>query len=1124
MPEINPEDAKFFGVSTKKAPEKPRSLWKRFKDGVFEGAASNYIGVRGARSAIESLITGGTEDTDRRAREYKRVAQEGRASDEEAFKDVDTLSPANIGKHGVDLLGNIVGGVDPTYILGPGKTLVTKALSQAGINLGVDSVNQGVDIARGEQEGWDTPRSLINTAAGVVIGPGGELIARRLTRGKAKSPKAKTKINPEDAEFFGVEAPNKGGAAAASNWILPVNGGVNSPFGKRKAPRSDASSNHQGVDLAGEIGDPVQAPVSGTVSNVGRGHNKRGNWVEITGEDGTTHRFLHLSGFNVKRGQKVNQGDLFGRVGATGNVTGPHLHWSVKAGGEYVDPMSYTGKDGKGSTGDSVDPMNPRDMAEAMGDEDMLRALDEEGRMTPEEEDILRMADDSQEPLKTRTPDNVIDFDEAGKRVQEKRLEEYRGDWDRAIEDNIVNADRIYDEVDSGSVKADDVVTRPDGTQRTYAERVEDVIDRLEEIQETADLTPSQYTRINTNIAKLNEALQNLGAPLKVPRWAESSHEKYTAARVPVRSAANDVDEVSGKLSDQDESGSLTPDGSDGANRPPSGPTDGGPTDGGPTDGGIPDSDPVIKIKKALKNLQQPSKEQRRLYRQARKVQNAKLEQIAEKGGDLRQMNAALKGELPHVDYASIRDQFTPEEIKLFKDYINSNNKLTGFDKRNAHEALENLLGKEGTRLPTNSQKELLEEIFGDDILEGLFPRTVANILNVPRAIMASADVSAPFRQGIVMIGRKEFYTSMPDMLKSYGSKDVFEAVQLEIRENPYYRLFKEHDLALTLVGKDARLMDREEAFMTRASDHIPIIKQSNRAYVAYLNKLRADVASSILTKWKDAGVDIDDPKMLKALFDYINTATGRGSLGSFNRSAPLLNSLFFSTRLIASRFKLLNPLWYAKLYKADPQRLVFKEAVKDVSKFAMAAGTALSLAMLAGAEVEWDPSKPDGLKVKINNSRIDVSGGIVPWVRLYTNIGKFVNDAYVRGEEDKSPFRQTASKRIGKFLRNKESPVASLIHDFLDGQTAIGEKFDTKEAVISRMTPMISQSAWELYLNHSDEAGPGGLVLLPFEAFGMSVMTYKEKEKKEKKKDKKEDAEFFGVNNVDAAFFGVKE
>lgn len=525
--------------------------------------------------------------------------------------------------------------------------------------------------------------------------------------------------------------------------------------------------------------------------------------------------------------------------------------------------------------------------------------------------------------------------------------------------------------------------------------------------------------------------------------------------------------------------------------------------------------DPDQKVRKGLQALKPLNKEQRALYRQARKVQTAKLAQLQERlmqnpgDADVAKMKAQLKGELPKVEYASIRHNFTPDDIGWLKSQIYSNNRLYPQQKMRAVEGLDKLLGKDGVAMPTNSEQELLEQVFGEDLFEGLFPKTVANVLNLPRAIMASADISAPFRQGIFMIGRpKQFFGAFPDMLKSFGSKRIFDAVQEEIRNNPYYELFDEHGLALTLVGKDARLQDREEAFMTRASDHLPVVKQSNRAYVAYLNKLRADVATSILKKWEDAGVDIYEPKRAAALFDYINTATGRGSLGKWNRAAPLLNTLFFSSRLIASRFKLINPFYYLKLYRADPDHLVFKEAMRDGMSFAAVAGTALSLAVLAGAEVEDDPKDASGLKIKINNSRIDISGGIVPWIRLYANIGKFANDTYVEGIEDKSPFKQTAAKRIGQFFRNKESPVVSFLHDLADGQNAIGEDVRNSEttkklglgevpfsdAVISRMTPMITQSALEAYYEHTDEPGPEGLVLIPFEALGMSVNTYKDK------------------------------
>lgn len=108
---------------------------------------------------------------------------------------------------------------------------------------------------------------------------------------------------------------------------------------------------HLGIDFAVGVGAPVYAPVSGTVREVVEtsGAGSGGKRIELAGVDGMWHRFLHLSSWNVSRNQYVVEGQIIGWSGATGDVTGPHLHWDVRKAGtawnasftNYVDPIKH---------------------------------------------------------------------------------------------------------------------------------------------------------------------------------------------------------------------------------------------------------------------------------------------------------------------------------------------------------------------------------------------------------------------------------------------------------------------------------------------------------------------------------------------------------------------------------------------------------------------------------------------------------------------------------------------------------------------------------------------------------------------------------------------------------------
>ena len=95
---------------------------------------------------------------------------------------------------------------------------------------------------------------------------------------------------------------------------------------------------HTGVDLAAPSGTPVRAVADGVVSSAGwsGGH---GNHIEVKHEGGYTTGFSHLSKMNVKRGDRVRQGEIIGRVGSTGLSTGPHLHYEFQVNGVHRDPL-----------------------------------------------------------------------------------------------------------------------------------------------------------------------------------------------------------------------------------------------------------------------------------------------------------------------------------------------------------------------------------------------------------------------------------------------------------------------------------------------------------------------------------------------------------------------------------------------------------------------------------------------------------------------------------------------------------------------------------------------------------------------------------------------------------------
>ncbi|MBK7858529.1 MAG: M23 family metallopeptidase [Archangiaceae bacterium] len=120
----------------------------------------------------------------------------------------------------------------------------------------------------------------------------------------------------------------------AFEW--PKLGRTAAPYGDRRMFNGKLQSQHYGVDIDGQIGDPAFAANDGTVVMV-RECFGSGNTVLIHHGAGLYTAYFHLSRFDVKVGDKVKQGQRVGLVGKTGRVTGPHLHWGVKIDGRWVD-------------------------------------------------------------------------------------------------------------------------------------------------------------------------------------------------------------------------------------------------------------------------------------------------------------------------------------------------------------------------------------------------------------------------------------------------------------------------------------------------------------------------------------------------------------------------------------------------------------------------------------------------------------------------------------------------------------------------------------------------------------------------------------------------------------------
>lgn len=987
--------------------------------------------------------------------------------------------------------------LDP--VMGAEEEVANKALnlSKRGARLAGEIAIPVGPIAKGR-----AVAHVLETLAGAGTGvAGGEIAAQTL--GEESRPLG---------EIVGVVP----GVAVAA-WLMPVTGRVTSAVGQRSRPKAGASTNHAGVDLAAAEGTPVKAPTNLTVTNTGHG-GKRGRWVEAVDDEGNTHTFMHLSGSRVKVNDKLSQGEPFALSGATGNVTGPNLHWSVKGpNGNVIDPLKYKPTQARFTEDDVASPKQMAEVNERLAPDDAIDA----GPGTREsrwdsKEDMSTVTDVTEPTLPVTPEDNVVKLADVRdnrtydqmRNVLDSHIQEWQG-----IQDNIQNS-------------------RP-----LDADQIDVAVERFrqwdEMSKEAADKKVPQDVQDMMRDLKgyINDAIVLSGGKSPVER-TPTTPTKSEGPKTPDNDPFDPNSGGGGGLGRfvqsllNDESGSYR--GYRGGPRGPEGPMEPGP----------PTPPVVSKLLEGIKIAKSARKAQSAIYSEelSRRTKEAiKVSKFTEGPAGLYAEKAQLKGAYEHPDYEGIRSDFSPEEQIELHRIIKTNNAFGYWDKFHAREGLEKML--DGV-IPQPKELKLLDEVFNTDLSE-VFKKHkpqswFARIANIPRTARSTLDLSAPFRQGITLIHRKEFWKAFGPMLKSLVSEDAFKASQLRIRAMPEYQLMKKADIAFTDLGAD--LHAREEAIMSDLVEKVPgygrLVRGSNRAYVTFLNELRANTAASMIRDMGTLGLDLgSNQKALKELGHFINMATGRGNLPDVLKAAsPVLNAALWSPRLMASRIHLLNPLYYAKTpFIKDPAvRYIRKEAIKALLAYGTFVSSVLGLSYFAGADVETDPNSSDFAKIrgtgKYEKLRMEVSGGGSTYLRLYSRLitGIYKTQKGEEKEIGKDFLTPTKDILIADFLSSKEAPLASFMHSWLRGSSnsdplntknVIGEErnivptvtganketFDElrKNPALQLILPMFAEDVVE----GVQEYGAEGALLTAPAGIGASVEIHQPREKKSKAK-----------------------
>lgn len=394
---------------------------------------------------------------------------------------------------------------------------------------------------------------------------------------------------------------------------------------------------------------------------------------------------------------------------------------------------------------------------------------------------------------------------------------------------------------------------------------------------------------------------------------------------------------------------------------------------------------------------------------------------------------------------------------------------------------------------------------------------------NLSRGLM-SVDLpfvtSAGFRQGLPLIGTRNWFKAWMPSAKSYGSQAFYTSHKALLEADPLMQrqtvpvmkvdgtqLMKGNQPVMRETPSIAEkagvsftdlnhLTSREESIRSSLAERIPvygkIVGASNRAYTSYINDLRLNAFRNMY----EAMPDKNNMVALKELGDAVNTFTGRGPLRTgvpftgkelnAEKYAGGLSEILFAPKLIASRLQMMNPINYTM---TQPQ--VRKEYLKAALRTAGAWTTLAGLASMTGAgEVNLQPTSADFGKIRIGDTRLDPAGGFQQFLVLASRLASNKFTSTTTGETydlGKGFGAMTRGSTLQDFLANKLHPSLRYFYDAAFAKE--GRPFQVLDRAIQLAIPMLSKDLLEI-AQETPELLPGLAVLT---SAGMGTQHYSE-------------------------------
>ena len=327
---------------------------------------------------------------------------------------------------------------------------------------------------------------------------------------------------------------------------------------------------------------------------------------------------------------------------------------------------------------------------------------------------------------------------------------------------------------------------------------------------------------------------------------------------------------------------------------------------------------------------------------------------------------------------------------------------------------------------------------------------------DLPRTIKTAYDLSAPFRQGskALLTHPRIWSSAWKPMLHALFDQSFALHQDAVLRTRPLADVGEKAGLFLGDIGPNASLSVREEQFMGRSGlgrsqglGRLVKPGASGDAYVTFMNKLRVGIFDSQVARWQKQGIQKTDEE-LAAFASFVNSMTGRGSLGGLEPYAPVLNKLMF-----AAKFTVAAPLAHAQGVRAALSMIPGAQSAPVLGRFAYTPDVARAIAkdwamatvgtiglvalakVLYPEQVETDPRSTYFGRIRIGHTWVDLTFG----QGQYVTLGARILTGQTKEQSGRLRDAHWLDDTLAGFARNKLAPLAGMVWSLGHNQDFLG-------------------------------------------------------------------------------------